>query len=652
MDFNEYNDKKKIESIDLRNENFTSLDGNQLKLFTNLKKLTIENTELESLPAEIGQLTQLQELVLRKNKLKSLPAEIGQLTQLQKLVLSYNQQLKSLPEQIGQLTQLQELNLIYNKLNSLPAEINGLKQLKKLVLSENQQLKSLPEQIGQLTQLQELYLSGNQLESLPEQIGQLIQLQKLYLSGNQLESLPDEIGQLTQLQELDLYGNQQLKSLPEQIGQLTQLQKLELRNNQLKLLPKQIGQLTQLKTLYLNGNQLKSLPEQIGQLTQLQELWLRNNQLKSLPKSIKNLRRLTLLNLIDNPIMETGTDENLGRSELQEHFMDNVLFEAVQKPENVKPISKEDAIKNASAQPFHWNLKKLKELVNNKLPKGNFTHEQMLEEWGKYSTQASIENNTLLTNYINKLYNPDMMPYSNPLMTPKFIPMAKDYLEAIVKEYPKLRNKADQGTDVDVDGIIESNIQIICEGIKKCADRQISELMFAFNLLMGQLKDQDADLKTRFEMAIASRKEAIFDEIFTPRASGQNVHVLTFWKLNLSDDLGFDFEFNSPFGDMGQDPFHGNAGNALEAFLIGFEPNIVIPLLTDEINEKGSFLSKAAEYIYNSTEINKSIRKTWCKMDDEEFYYITKVTNEFTRYYLLQMGILERAVDEQMDTST
>ncbi|KAM0671186.1 hypothetical protein OCOL_001633 [Ordospora colligata] len=277
----------------------------------------------------------------------------------------------------------------------------------------------------------------------------------------------------------------------------------------------------------------------------------------------------------------------------------------------------------------------------------------MLEEWGKYSTQTSIENNTLLTNYINKLYNPDMMPYSNPLMTPKFIPMAKDYLEAIVKEYLKLRNKADQGTDVDVDGIIESNIQIICEGIKECADRQISELMFAFNLLMGQLKDQDADLKTRFEMAIASRKEAIFDEIFTPRASEQNVHVLTFWKLNLSDDLGFDFEFNSPFGDMGQDPFDNNAGNALEAFLIGFEPNIVIPLLTDEINEKGSFLSKAAEYICNSTEINKSIRKTWCKMDDEEFYYITKVTNEFTRHYLLQMGILERrAVDEQMDTST
>ena len=40
-------------------------------------------------------------------------------------------------------------------------------------------------------------------------------------------------------------------------------------------------------------------------------------------------------------------------------------------------------------------------------------------------------------------------------------------------------------------------------------------------------------------------------------------------------------------------------------------------------------------------------------MEDEEFQDITKVTIEFTRHYLLEMGILERrAVDNQIDTST
>ena len=78
--------------------------------------------------------------------------------------------------------------------------------------------------------------------------------------------------------------------------------------------------------------------------------------------------------------------------------------------------------------------------------------------------------------------------------------------------------------------------------------------------------------------------------------------MLTFWKLKLSEDLGFDFEFKSEYGTMEQDQFKGSEGNALEAFLIGFAPEIVITLLTDEINEKGGFLTKAAEYISNSEE--------------------------------------------------
>ena len=39
-------------------------------------------------------------------------------------------------------------------------------------------------------------------------------------------------------------------------------------------------------------------------------------------------------------------------------------------------------------------------------------------------------------------------------------------------------------------------------------------------------------------------------------------------------------------------------------------------------------------------------------MKDKHFEEITKVTREFTRHYLLEMGILESSVDKQMDTST
>ena len=50
----------------------------------------LEDNQLTSLPAEIGQLASLRELNLRGNQLTSVPAEIGQLTSLTRLDLSAN----------------------------------------------------------------------------------------------------------------------------------------------------------------------------------------------------------------------------------------------------------------------------------------------------------------------------------------------------------------------------------------------------------------------------------------------------------------------------------------------------------------------------------------------------------------------------------
>ena len=63
---------------------------------------------------------------LDDNQLTSLPAEIGQLTSLTELYLDGNQ-LTSVPAEIGQLTSLDELNLSGNQLTSLPAAIRELR---------------------------------------------------------------------------------------------------------------------------------------------------------------------------------------------------------------------------------------------------------------------------------------------------------------------------------------------------------------------------------------------------------------------------------------------------------------------------------------------------------------------------------------------
>ena len=72
----------------------------------------------------------LQVLNLSNNQLQSLPAEIGNLHNLQKLDLS-NNQLQSLAAEIGNLCNLKELNLSNNQLQTLPAKIGNLHNLKK-----------------------------------------------------------------------------------------------------------------------------------------------------------------------------------------------------------------------------------------------------------------------------------------------------------------------------------------------------------------------------------------------------------------------------------------------------------------------------------------------------------------------------------------
>ena len=105
---------------------------------------------LESLPAEIGQLTSLEVLSFLSSRLTSLPATIGQLTSLKRAAprrqpadepagggqaahpaagvdLGYNQ-LTTLPEWIGELTSLKKLTIYGNQLTSLPAAaIDGLR---------------------------------------------------------------------------------------------------------------------------------------------------------------------------------------------------------------------------------------------------------------------------------------------------------------------------------------------------------------------------------------------------------------------------------------------------------------------------------------------------------------------------------------------
>lgn len=107
-----------------------------------------------------------QALVLEEEELSSLPATIGQYSELRYLSLWGQEALEELPEEIGQLQNLEVLILNSTGIKRLPASIGQLQNLRILDLG-NCQLQQLPEGLGQLQALEALNLSANQLEELP-----------------------------------------------------------------------------------------------------------------------------------------------------------------------------------------------------------------------------------------------------------------------------------------------------------------------------------------------------------------------------------------------------------------------------------------------------------------------------------------------------
>ena len=75
------------------------------KELSNLKILSICNSNITELPKEIGNLSTLTMLYLSDNNFTELPKEIGQLSNLTELDISFNN-LTELPKEIGNLSKL------------------------------------------------------------------------------------------------------------------------------------------------------------------------------------------------------------------------------------------------------------------------------------------------------------------------------------------------------------------------------------------------------------------------------------------------------------------------------------------------------------------------------------------------------------------
>ncbi|XP_055068750.1 leucine-rich repeat-containing protein 7 isoform X1 [Misgurnus anguillicaudatus] len=258
---------------------------------------------IAKLPDGFTQLLNLTQLFLNDAFLEYLPANFGRLSKLRILELRENH-LKTMPKSIHRLSQLERLDLGSNEFSELPEVLEQIHSLKELWL-DNNSLQTIPGSIGKLRQLRYLDLAKNRIEGLDADISGCESLEDLLLSSNMLQQLPDSIGKLKKLTTLKVDDNQ-LTSLPNTIGSargkigLSLLEEFDCSCNELESLPPTIGYLHSLRTFAADENFLTELPREIGNCKNVTVMSLRSNKLEFLPDEIGQMTKLRVLNLSDN----------------------------------------------------------------------------------------------------------------------------------------------------------------------------------------------------------------------------------------------------------------------------------------------------------------------------------------------------------------
>ena len=154
---------------------------------------------LRSIPAEIGKLTNLQYFFIANSAVESLPAELAQLSSCTDLEIYNCPNLKSFPLQIAQMPELVSINIANNAQWSaeeiyagMDAIANGASKEKVQILYARQNsLAELPESFRNMTKLGLLDLAHNKLTKV-HPLGKSVSLVQLYLDHNLLEELPTD----------------------------------------------------------------------------------------------------------------------------------------------------------------------------------------------------------------------------------------------------------------------------------------------------------------------------------------------------------------------------------------------------------------------------------------------------------------------------
>uniref|UniRef100_A0A8C2L026 Leucine rich repeat containing 7 n=1 Tax=Cyprinus carpio TaxID=7962 RepID=A0A8C2L026_CYPCA len=282
--------------------------------------LDYSHCSLQQVPKEIFSFERtLEELYLDANQIEELPKQLFNCQALKKLSMPDND-LSSLPTTIASLVNLKELDISKNGIQEFPDNIKCCKCLSVVEASVNP-IAKLPDGFTQLLSLTQLFLNDAFLEYLPANFGRLSKLRILELRENHLKTMPN----LSLLEEFDCSCNE-LESLPPTIGYLHSLRTFAADENFLTELPREIGNCRNVTVMSLRSNKLEFLPDEIGQMTKLRVLNLSDNRLKNLPFTFTKLKDLAALWLSDNQSKALIPLQTEAHPETKQRVLTNYMF--------------------------------------------------------------------------------------------------------------------------------------------------------------------------------------------------------------------------------------------------------------------------------------------------------------------------------------
>jgi len=153
----------------------------------------------------------------------ALAEALPQLPRLQELTLWNNTQLETLPASLGNLPHLTNLNLLDCVAKGFASEITTLPYLIHLNIEGCPNWEVFPDLLRTAAELKFLAFNKTKVAQIPEWIGKLTHLTDLNVVKSQLQSLPDAIAHLPQLVYLNVYGNHPILSVPAALATLPAL---------------------------------------------------------------------------------------------------------------------------------------------------------------------------------------------------------------------------------------------------------------------------------------------------------------------------------------------------------------------------------------------------------------------------------------------